>query len=60
MGRKTNAASSAQSKDYVPSGKPTARQGPPANTREWFENVQAAAKGEPEPHGGPIVVDHTD
>lgn len=56
MARKSD---SQPSKDYKPSGKPASTQGPAAHTKEWYENVQAAAKGEPEPHGGPIITDHT-
>jgi hypothetical protein len=45
-----NRGSSKPSKGVQPTGKEAPRQGPPANTKKWFENVQDQAKGKPPRH----------
>lgn len=53
------ASSDKPSKGTSGAPKSTPRQGPPAHTKKWAENVAAEAKGKTPPHGGPVIHDHT-
>lgn len=48
--RTPKASSTRASKDTKIVDKPTPRTGPQPNTKAWFENVQAGARGLPMPH----------
>lgn len=54
MSRETNAAKTTASKGVSAAPVKVQKQGPPAHTAQWAANVSAAAKGQPEPHGGAV------
>lgn len=50
MARETNAGKTGASKGVPVTGKAPPREGPPAHTKAWYENVQAGARGNPPPN----------